>query len=64
MSYFSGEYECKIDAKGRMVLPSKIKANLPEVATNEVVVKRGFEPCLVIYPMVEWRKVFSKGRWV
>lgn len=43
-----------------MVLPSKIKANLPEVATNEVVVKRGFEPCLVIYPMVEWRKVFSK----
>lgn len=60
MSYFSGEYECKIDAKGRMVLPSKIKANLPEVTTNEVVVKRGFEPCLVIYPMVEWRKVFSK----
>lgn len=60
MSYFSGEYECKVDAKGRMVLPSKIKANLPGVSTNELVVKRGFEPCLVIYPMVEWKKVFSK----
>lgn len=60
MSYFSGEYECKVDAKGRMVLPAKIKANLPELNTNELVVKRGFEPCLVIYPMLEWKKVFSK----
>ena len=60
MSYFSGEYECKIDAKGRIVLPAKIKAKLPELHTTELVVKRGFEPCLVIYPMLEWKKVFSK----
>ena len=60
MSYFSGEYECKIDAKGRIVLPAKIKAKLPELHTNELVVKRGFEPCLVVYPMLEWKKVFSK----
>ena len=60
MSYFSGEYECKIDAKGRIVLPAKIKAKLPELHTEELVVKRGFEPCLVIYPMLEWKKVFSK----
>lgn len=60
MSYFSGEYECKVDAKGRMVLPARIKSNLPEINTSELVVKRGFEPCLVLYPMVEWKKVFSK----
>jgi len=60
MSYFSGEYECKIDAKGRMVLPAKIKAKLPEINTSELVVKRGFEPCLVLYPQMEWKKVFSK----
>ncbi len=60
MSYFSGEYECKVDAKGRMVLPAKIKGNLPEVHTSELVIKRGFEPCLVLYPMLEWKKVFSK----
>lgn len=60
MSYFSGEYECKIDAKGRIVLPAKLKAKLPEVSTSELVVKRGFEPCLVIYPMLEWKKVFNK----
>lgn len=60
MSFFSGEYECKIDAKGRMVLPAKVKAKLPDVNTNELVVKRGFEPCLVLYPMLEWKKVFNK----
>jgi MraZ protein len=60
MAYFSGEYECKIDAKGRIVLPAKLKAKLPEVNSSELVIKRGFEPCLVIYPMLEWKKVFNK----
>ena len=60
MAYFSGEYECKIDAKGRIVLPAKLKAKLPEMNTSELVIKRGFEPCLVIYPVLEWNKVFLK----
>ncbi len=60
MAYFSGEYECKIDAKGRIVLPAKLKAKLPEVNSSELVIQRGFEPCLVIYPMLEWKKVFNK----
>jgi MraZ protein len=60
MAYFSGEYECKIDAKGRIVLPAKLKAKLPEVNTTELIIKRGFEPCLVIYPQLEWMKVFNK----
>jgi MraZ protein len=60
MSYFSSEYECKLDAKGRLVLPARIKANLPEASGNIIVVTRGFEPCLVVYPFTEWQKVFSK----
>ena len=60
MSYFSSEYECKLDAKGRLVLPAKVKANLPEASGNTIVVTRGFETCLVLYPLVEWNKVFSK----
>ncbi len=60
MSYFSSEYECKLDVKGRIVLPAKIKANLPEASGNSIVVTRGFEPCLVVYPQLEWKKVFSK----
>ena len=60
MLFFSGEYECKIDAKGRMVLPAKVKSKMPEVNSTEMVVSRGFEPCLVLYPMLEWKKIFSK----
>jgi MraZ protein len=60
MSHFSSEYECRLDAKGRIVLPAKIKAQLPEASGNTIVVTRGFEPCLVVYPQVEWKKVFSK----
>jgi len=60
MAFFTSEYECKIDAKGRMMLPSKIKANLPEASGNELVIRRGFEPCLILYPMVEFKKIYAK----
>lgn len=60
MNYFSGEYDCKVDAKGRMVLPSKIKAKLPESHNKEVVVTRGLDPCLVVYAMPEWNKKVAK----
>lgn len=60
MSFFTGEYECKLDAKGRLVLPSRIKSHLPETSGNEVVLRRGLEPCLVLYPLVEYKKIFSK----
>ncbi|MBM3178598.1 MAG: division/cell wall cluster transcriptional repressor MraZ [Bacteroidetes bacterium] len=60
MTFFTSEYECKLDAKGRLVLPSRIKSQLPEEGNQELVVRKGFEPCLIIYPMVEFKKVFSK----
>ena len=59
MTFFTSEFESKLDAKGRLVLPSRIKAQLPE-GSNELVIRRGFEQCLILYPMVEFKKVFSK----
>jgi MraZ protein len=60
MAFFTSEYECKIDAKGRLVLPAKIKGNLPETSGNELVLRKGFEPCLILYPMIEYKKIYSK----
>ena len=62
MTFFTSEYVCKLDAKGRLVLPARIKAQLPqpEGDVQELVIRRGFEQCLIIYPMVEFKKVFSK----
>ncbi|HYC86147.1 MAG TPA: division/cell wall cluster transcriptional repressor MraZ, partial [Chryseosolibacter sp.] len=59
MTFFTSEYECKLDPKGRLVLPARIKAQLPE-GSEELVIRRGFEQCLIVYPMVEFKKVFSK----
>lgn len=60
MTFFTSEFECKLDAKGRLVLPSRIKAQLPEDGSSELVIRKGFEPCLILYPMVEFKKVFSR----
>ncbi|HZX72853.1 MAG TPA: division/cell wall cluster transcriptional repressor MraZ [Cyclobacteriaceae bacterium] len=64
MTFFTSEYESKLDAKGRLVLPARIKSQLPdsgsEGGSQELVIRRGFEQCLVLYPMVEFKKVFSK----
>ncbi len=43
-----------------MVLPAKIKTNLPEVSTNELVLRKGFESNLILYPMLEYKKIHHK----
>ncbi|MEL7147185.1 MAG: division/cell wall cluster transcriptional repressor MraZ [Bacteroidota bacterium] len=60
MAFFTSEYECKLDAKGRLSLPAKIKGNLPEVSSHELVLRRGFEPNLIVYPMLEYKKIHAK----
>ncbi len=62
MSYFSSEYECKLDIKGRMTLPTRLKSAMPEQETEElkVTIRRGFEPCLTLYPQHEWDRIFQR----
>ena len=49
MSHFLGEFECKLDAKGRMMIPGGLKRQLPEAEREGLVINRGFEKHLVIY---------------
>ena len=60
MAFFTSEYTGKLDAKGRLVLPAKMKANLPETSSNELFMREGFEPCLELYPLIEYKKIYSK----
>ena len=60
MEGFVGEYDCKLDAKGRFMLPSGLKRQLDPSAQENFVVNRGFEGCLVMYPMDEWDKTTKK----
>ena len=59
MAFFTSEYECKLDTKGRLVLPAKINANLPEVSSNQLVIMHGFDPSLVVYTMLEYKKIHN-----
>jgi len=60
VAFFTSEYTGKLDAKGRLVLPAKMKANLPETSSNELFMREGFEPCLELYPLIEYKKIYSK----
>jgi MraZ protein len=60
MTFFTGRYDSKLDSKGRLVLPSKFKSQLPEDGGHELVIQKGIEPYLSIYPLLEFRKLVSK----
>ena len=60
MLFITGEFECKLDAKGRLLMPSKLKGLLPESSGSELFLVKGFEPCLLLYPQVEYKKIFSR----
>lgn len=57
---FLGEYELKLDAKGRLRLPGALKQQLSPEAKGRFVVNRGFEECLEIYPINVWQDVRNK----
>lgn len=60
MVFLIGEYECKLDTKGRMVVPAALKRQLPDVEREGLVVNRGFEKNLVIYTRAEWNKILKQ----
>lgn len=57
MSHFLGEYECKLDPKGRLMIPAGLKKQLSPEAQDRFVINRGFEKCLVLYPLNEWKVI-------
>lgn len=61
MNPLIGTYECKVDAKGRLMLPAAIKKQLLPALQNGFVLKRAvFQSCLELYPMSEWDVLMQK----
>lgn len=57
---FIGEYEVTLDVKGRFLLPSGFKKQLPDGGENSFVINRGFEKCLSLYPNKSWKPIFGE----
>lgn len=56
-----GTYECKVDAKGRLMMPQAFKKQLATVIQDGFVLKRAvFQKCLELYPMAEWNALSQK----
>lgn len=61
MKAIVGTYECKVDIKGRLMLPSPLKKQLQPGLDDGFVLKRSvFQPCLELYPMAEWNIMMQK----
>ena len=51
---FIGEYQHNLDAKGRIIIPSRFR---DELNTN-FILTRGLDGCLTIYSLEQWEKMF------
>jgi transcriptional regulator MraZ len=58
---FAGEYLCKLDEKGRFIVPSPMRERL-ETEGNGVVFLKGPEQSLWIYSTAEWARVLERTK--
>lgn len=53
---FTGEFQHSLDAKGRVIVPSRLRDGLGD----NFVITRGLDHCLFVYPMPEWEQIEKK----
>ena len=63
MATFIGDYTCKVDVKGRIILPAAFKKQMPADAQDHFVVRKDiFENCLVLFAIEDWNRQLEKIR--
>jgi MraZ protein len=63
MATFIGDYTCKVDVKGRIILPAAFKKQMPADAQDHFVVRKDiFENCLVLFAIEDWNRQLVKIR--
>ena len=60
MFYSFETFDCKMDNKGRILVPVKFRKDNEELIKDGFVIKRSLSfPCLEMYPFSEWKKVMD-----
>ncbi len=63
MSYLVGHYNCKLDAKGRVLVPSEFKEQLGDLVEEGFVLRPGLHAhCLELYTKQDWTEVQDQLR--
>jgi MraZ protein len=60
LNTITGTYECKVDAKGRLMVPASLKKQLGSLGNGFVLKRSVFQPCLELYPIEEWNSMMLK----
>ncbi len=53
---FEGSYPLSLDSKGRLTIPSELRAPLEEICQGKLTVTRHFGAFLRLYPRPEWER--------
>ena len=63
MATFIGDYTCKVDVKGRIILPMAFKKQMPADAQDHFVIRKDiYENCLVLYALEDWNRQLETFR--
>tara|TARA_S200000501_G_scaffold344834_1_gene356895 strand:+ start:89 stop:553 length:465 start_codon:yes stop_codon:yes gene_type:complete len=54
---FIGEYSYSLDSKGRINIPAKFRQSLSVDNNNTFVISRGMDPCIYVYPLLQWQGI-------
>lgn len=54
---FQGHSILSLDNKSRFILPAKFRKFIKPEADNKLIITRGLDDCLLLYPMDEWEKL-------
>lgn len=57
---FIGEFECRLDDKGRIMLPASLRKQIAPQAQDKFIINRGFENCLSLYPLNTWQNISAE----
>lgn len=60
MAFFKGQEIFAIDAKGRVMIPAKMRRAISPEANDTFTVTRGQDKCVVAYPLDEWKRYEEK----
>ena len=59
---FIGEYAYSLDSKGRVNVPAKFRQSLSDGNEGTFVIARGMDPCIWVYPLIQWQEIESNLR--
>ncbi len=61
MTHLLGEFDCRLDVKGRLIVPAPLLRQLPpNEAGGHFVVNRGLERNLNLYPFAAWERMSER----